>query len=336
MPDANIFVLILIIIFSLVFDYINGFNDSANAIATCISTRALSIRAAVCMAAVLNLCGALVSTKVAITIGNGIVDAGSINQLAILCGILAAILWNLTTWYFAIPSSSSHSLFGGLIGTAIANVGLNAVHWSGVKIIILALLISPILGLVFSFLFMVIMLWCCRFFSPEKLNNNFRKLQIISAATMAFAHGTADAQKSMAIITMGLLSYGVIQTFNVPLLVIIACAISMALGTAIGGLRIIKTVGRDFVKLQPIHGFCVQTVSSGVVLAASAISLPTSTTHVVTSAILGVGLSKRLSAINWKVAQNIVWAWILTIPASGTLAFVLDIIFDAFVKKFGL
>jgi PiT family inorganic phosphate transporter len=334
MLDSNIIILVLIVIFALVFDYINGFNDSANAIATCISTRALSIRRAVLMAAVLNLVGAMVSTKVATTIGEDIVHLNNITQLVVFSGIAAAITWSLITWYFAIPSSSSHSLFGGIMGSAVAHAGFAALNWSGIKLILLALLLSPIVGLLLSFMMMVALLWTVRTFHPEKLNKNFRLLQIISAAIMAFAHGTADAQKSMAIITMGLVSCGLLDTFSVPWIVMAACALAMALGTGIGGWRIIKTVGKDFVKLQPIHGFCVQTAASGVVLAASALSLPTSTTHVITSAVLGVGLTKRLSAINWKIAQHIILAWILTIPASGILAFFAHLVFDSFLKRF--
>lgn len=333
MPEISLIVLILIIIVALVFDYINGFNDSANAIATCISTRALSMRTAVIMAALLNLVGALISTKVATTIGKDIVDVNNITQIAILSGISAAIIWGLITWYFAIPSSSSHSLIGGIAGASVANMGFSAICWAGIKKIMLSLLFSPLIGIIISFTLMVILLWSVRKYPPDKLNKNFRKLQIVSAAFMAFSHGTADAQKSMGVITMALVSYKFLDSFSVPWLVMISCAIAMALGTAIGGWRIIKTVGNDFVKLQPIHGFCVQTSAAGVILGASAFGLPTSTSHVVTSAILGIGLSKRLSAINWKIAKNIFLAWILTIPASGTIAFLLHVVLDSFFTK---
>lgn len=334
MPEASLIILILVITVTLVFDYINGFNDSANAIATCVSTRALSIRNAVIMAAILNLVGALISTKVAATIGKDIVSVSSIDQATILAGVCAAIIWGLTTWYFAVPSSSSHALIGGIAGASVSHVGFSALKMAGLKKIILALLLSPIIGIFLGFTLMVILLWTVRRFPPEKLNKNFRKLQIISSAFMAFSHGTADAQKSMGVITMALLSYGSLSSFSVPWLVVLSCGIAMALGTAIGGWRIIKTVGNDFVKLQPIHGFCVQTSAAGVVLGASALGLPTSTSHVITSSIIGVGLTKRVSAINWKIAQNIFWAWALTIPASGTLAFILHIIFDAIIKRF--
>ena len=324
MPDNyTLIILLSTIVVTLVFDYINGLNDSANAIATCVSTRALSISAAVIMASSLNFLGAMVSTKVATTIGKGIVDANEITQMVILAGVLAAIVWSITTWHFAIPSSSTHALIGGLIGSSVAHVGFSSLEWEGIKKILASLIMSPIVGMILGFWLIVALLWIVRKMPPDSLNKGFRKLQVVSAAFVAFSHGTADAQKSMGIITMALLSYGAIDTFVVPWWVMIACATAIALGTAIGGWRIIKTVGNDFVRLQPIHGFCVQTATAGVVLAASSIGLPTSTTHVVTSTIFGVGLSQRLSAINWKIAKNIVCAWILTIPASGIVGFAL-------------
>jgi inorganic phosphate transporter, PiT family len=333
MPETSLLVLILIIIIALVFDCINGFNDSANAIATCVSTRALSIYSAVIMAAVLNFIGAMISTKVAATIGKDIVEVSDITQVVILAGISGAIIWSLVTWRFAIPSSSTHALFGGLVGASVAHIGFSSLRWIGIKKIFLSLILSPIIGILVGFWLMIALLWIVRNLPPDKLNKNFRKLQIISAALVAFSHGTADAQKSMGVITMALVSYGTLTTFSVPWPVMIACALAMALGTAIGGWRIIKTIGKDFVKLQPIHGFCIQTSTAGVVLAASAFGLPTSTTHIITSTILGVGLSKRLSAINWKIAQNIIWAWILTIPASGIVAFLCYAILNAILIK---
>ncbi|OGT07428.1 MAG: inorganic phosphate transporter [Gammaproteobacteria bacterium GWE2_37_16] len=330
MHELTLIALILVIIISLLFDYINGFHDTANAIATCISTRALSIRYAVALAAIFNLIGALTSTKVAATIGTGIVDAHNITQMVILIGVLSAVIWGIVTWYFAIPSSSSHALIGGLIGSTIAHAGFTSLHWFGLKKIILALLLSPILGIVAGFILIVVLLWAVRCSTPNKINKKFRKLQILSAAFMAFSHGTADAQKSMGIITLALLNYGYLKTFSVPLLVALCCAIAIALGTAIGGWKIIKTVGKKFVKLQPIDGFCAQIASAGVIIGASAFGLPTSTTHVVTSSILGIGLSKRLSAINWKIAMNILWASVFTIPVTGMIAFVLFAILQTF------
>lgn len=321
MLDTAFVMLCLVIAAALLFDYINGFHDTANAIATCISTRALSVRAAIVMAALLNFAGAMVSTKVAGTIGKGIVDSSDVTQMVVLAGVFGAIVWNLITWYYGLPSSSSHAIIGGIVGSVFAHAGLSALKWEGLKIIILALVLSPIIGTIFGFIFMIILYQIFGNKAPGGLNKNFRKLQVVSAAFMAFSHGTADAQKSMGVITLALVSYGYLKTFVVPWEVMVACAAAMALGTAAGGWRIIKTVGHDFVKLQPVHGFCVETASAGVILGASAMGMPTSTTHVITSTILGVGLSKRLNAVNWNVAKRILMAWILTIPASALMAY---------------
>lgn len=321
MLDAAFLMLCLVVVAALVFDYINGFHDTANAIATCISTRALSVRSAIIMAAVLNFAGAMISTKVASTIGKGIVDGSNVTQMVVLAGVTGAIVWNLITWYYGLPSSSSHAIIGGICGSVIAHAGVAALKFAGLKKIILALILSPILGTLVGFIFMIVLYRVFRNSSPSLLNKGFRRLQVASAALMAFSHGTADAQKSMGVITMALVSYGTIKTFEVPWEVMVACATAMALGTAAGGWRIIKTVGRDFVKLQPVHGFCVETASAGVILGASAFGMPTSTTHVITSTILGVGLSKRLNAVNWNVAKRILYAWVLTIPASGLVAY---------------
>ena len=333
MPEVTIVLLVAVIAAALIFDYINGFHDTANAIATCVSTRALTVRSAILMAAGLNFVGAMVSTEVAKTIGKGIVDASQITQMVVLAGVLGAIVWNLITWYYGLPSSSSHAIIGGLVGSVIAHAGVSALHWAGLKKIILVLVLSPLVGAFFGFLFMIIMMWTFRNKAPYGLNKAFRKLQILSAAVMAFSHGTADAQKSMGVITMALVSYGTLATFEVPTWVKVSCAVAMALGTAAGGWRIIKTVGHDFVKLQPVHGFCVETASAGVILGASAMGLPTSTTHVITSAILGVGLSKRLSAVNWTVASRILTAWIITIPASASVGFVSYIVLSPFLGR---
>jgi inorganic phosphate transporter, PiT family len=332
----SLVLLILVIIISLIFDYINGFSDAATAIATCVSTRALSIRTAIIMAAILNLIGALVSTKVATTIGVGIVEAKEITQLAIFSGVSGAVTWGLVTWYFGIPSSSSHAVIGGIVGATIAYSKFSALHWEGLKKIIFSLIVTPIAGTIVGFIFMLILLWSLRNKSPYVLNKGFRKLQIATAAIMAFSHGTADAQKSMGIITMALVCYGTLSVFAVPWAVMLACAVSMALGTAAGGWRIVKTVGKDFVKLQPVHGFCVQAASAGVILGASACGMPTSTTHVITSSIFGVGLSKRISAINWKIATHILVAWGLTIPASALVAFFIYTMLNALLIRFAI
>lgn len=333
MPDAALVMLVLVIIAALAFDYINGFHDTANAIATCVSTRALTVKTAIFMAAFLNFAGAMISTKVAATIGKGIVDSANVTQMVILAGILGAIIWNLITWYYGLPSSSSHAIIGGIAGAVLAHAGAKALHWAGLKKIVLALIISPIVGTIIGFIFMVIIYWTFRNKSPSGLNKGFRRLQVVSAAFMAFSHGTADAQKSMGVITMALLSYGTITTFAVPTWVKLACAIAMGLGTAAGGWRIIKTVGHDFVKLQPVHGFCVETASAAVILGASSVGMPVSTTHVITSTILGVGLSKRMSAVNWTVAQRIIVAWVLTIPSSAIVAYACYLLMSPFLGQ---
>ncbi|HEY3309132.1 MAG TPA: inorganic phosphate transporter [Desulfuromonadaceae bacterium] len=321
MLDPVFMMLLLVILAALLFDYINGFHDTANAIATCVSTRALSIKAAIIMAAGLNFAGAMISTKVAATIGKGIVDKDNITQMVVLAGILGAIVWDVITWYYGLPSSSSHAIIGGIMGSVFAHAGVGALKWAGLNKIILALIVSPIIGTIIGFLFMLLIMKIFKNSSPGPLNKGFRRLQILSAAFMAFSHGTADAQKSMGIITMALLSYGMIPTFDVPTWVKLACAVAMGIGTAAGGWRIIKTIGRDFVKLQPVHGFCVETASAGVILGAAHFGMPVSTTHVITSSILGVGISKRLTAVNWQVAQRILVAWVLTIPASALMAY---------------
>lgn len=321
MLDVSFILLIMVVLAALAFDYINGFHDTANAIATCVSTRALSIKAAIFMAAFLNFAGAMVSTKVATTIGKGIVDATEVTQLVVFAGIMGAIIWNLITWYYGLPSSSSHALIGGIMGSVIAHSGMATLHWQGLKKIVLSLVLSPIVGVGMGFLFMIIVMWLFQNKSPGPLNKGFRRLQVVSAAFMAFSHGTADAQKSMGVITMALLSYGLIPSFVVPTWVKVTCAVVMGLGTAAGGWRIIKTIGKDFVKLQPVHGFCVETAAAGVILGAASVGMPVSTTHVITSTILGVGITKRLTAVNWNVAKRIIWAWIFTIPASALVAF---------------
>lgn len=321
MLDPALVMLCLVILAALLFDYINGFHDTANAIATCVSTRALSVKAAILMAATLNFIGAMAFTKVAKTIGTGIVNPAQLTQMVVLAGVVGAIIWNIITWYYGLPSSSSHAIVGGLIGAVIAHFGPSALLWGGLKKIILALVLSPVLGTIAGFVFVVIFSRILQRRSPTGVNRGFRRAQIFSAGFMAFSHGTADAQKSMGVITMALLSYGAIPVFDVPMWVKFTCALAMALGTAAGGWRIIKTVGRDFVKLQPMTGFSVDSASTCVIMGASLLGMPTSTTHVVTSSILGVGLSKSLTAVNWKVAQRILTAWVLTIPAAALVAY---------------
>ena len=333
MLDVTLIMLVLVVVAALAFDYINGFHDTANAIATCVSTRALSIRNAIIMAGILNFAGAMISTKVAGTIGKGIVNAADVTQTVVLAGILGAIIWNLITWYYGMPSSSSHAIIDGLMGAVIAHSGVDSLKWAGLYKIVLALILSPIIGVIIGLIFMIIILWTVRKGAPDTLNRNFRKMQVASAALMAFSHGTADAQKSMGVITMALVSYGTIATFEVPTWVKVACALAMGLGTAAGGWRIIKTVGKDFVKLTPVNGFVVETASAAVILGSASVGMPVSTTHVITSTILGVGLSKRITAVNWTVAGRILVAWVLTIPAAALVAFLTYDLLSPFLGK---
>lgn len=333
MPDAPLILLGLVIVAALAFDFINGFHDTANAIATCISTRALSIRNAILMAAGLNFLGAFISTHVATTIGKGIVDPSDVTQIVVLSALAGAIFWDLLTWHYGIPASSSHAIIGGLIGAVVASRGFQPLQWGGISKILVAIVVSPLVGTLFAFLMMVVIYWVFQRSHPSPLNRAFRKLQIVSAAFMAFSHGSNDAQKSMGIITLALFSYGTMPVFHIPMWVIVSCATAMALGTAMGGWRIIKTVGSDFVELQPVHGFCAETSSSAVILTATAMGIPISTTHVITSAILGVGLSQGRKKVNWGVGIRIVWAWVLTIPASAAAGYFAFRVLSPFLVK---
>ncbi len=312
--------LVCVIVFSIIFDFINGFHDTANAIATSVSTRVLSPRNAIAMATVLNLLGAVSGTAVAKTVGSGLVDAGSVTQLTVLSALVAAIIWDLLTWYFGLPTSSSHAVLSSLVGAAVATSGIRVVIGMGVFKILIGLIVSPIVGL---FLGYFIMEFLSRYFcnhSPSLVNNIFSRFQILSAAYMAFSHGNNDAQKTMGIITMALVSFYHLPTFNVPLWVVVVCAASMAMGTAVGGWRIIKTLGTKLAQLRPINGFAAETAAATVIEIASRIGLPLSTTHVITASIMGVGASKRLSSVRWILGGNIVAAWIITIPACVALA----------------
>jgi len=321
MLDTPEILLGLVIVSALAFDFINGFHDTANAIATCISTRALSIRAAIGMAAVLNFVGALISTHVATTIGKEIVDPAYVSQIIVLAALLGAIFWDLLTWHYGIPASSSHAIIGGLIGAVVAARGIDPLRWNGISKILVAIVVSPVTGTIAAFFLMIAIYWIFRRYHPSRLNRGFRHLQVVSAAFMAFSHGSNDAQKSMGIVSLALFTYGSLPTFHVPMWVMLACAGAMAAGTAMGGWRIIKTVGKDFVELQPVHGFCAETSSAVVILAATGMGIPISTTHVITSAILGVGLSQGRRKVNWLVGIRIVWAWVLTIPASAAAGY---------------
>ena len=323
MPDGFSLLLIVVVVLAVGFDYINGFHDTANAIATSVSTRALRPSHAILMSATANFVGALTGTAVAKTIASGIATTptGDAGQIIVAAALLGAIAWNLLTWRLGIPSSSSHALIGGLIGAVIAASGTGALNGPGIyDKVLFPLVASPILGIVIGFAFMVVLLNVFRRAHPRRINDRFRRLQLLSAAFMAFSHGSNDAQKTMGIITLALVAGGVLADPTVPLWVIIAAASAMSLGTAAGGWRIIKTMGQRVVKLDPVHGFAAETTAASIILGASHFGMPVSTTHVISSAIMGVGSSDRFSAVRWGVAGNIVIAWILTIPASAAVA----------------
>ncbi|KJR45326.1 putative low-affinity inorganic phosphate transporter [Desulfosporosinus sp. I2] len=317
--------LVIVVFLALAFDYINGFHDTANAIATSVSTRALSPKRAVILAAFLNLFGALYSTGVAQTIAKDIVSPKYATQEVVIAALLSAIVWNLLTWYIGIPSSSSHAIIGGMAGAAVAKAGFSVLHWQGLGKILAALIFSPIVGMVLGFIIMKSLSFFFGGFTPSRVNNGFKKMQILSAGLLAFNHGSNDAQKSMGIITMALIAAGLqAQTvLGPPLWVKFACAFAMAAGTAAGGWKIIRTMGGKIFKLEPINGFAADLSSSIVIWSATVfpgLHLPVSTTHVVSGSIMGVGSAKRVSAVRWGVAQQMLVAWLVTIPTTSLLA----------------
>lgn len=322
MLSSTIIVTAVIVVVALAFDFINGFHDSANAIACSVSTRVLTLKQAVIMSAVMNFVGAFMNVKVAKTIGSGIVHADHITLKLIIAALLGAIIWNLITWYFGIPSSSSHALIGGLVGSAIiANHSFAVVNWSSLFTkVILWLVLSPVIGFFIGFILMNIINYMLRNTRPATVSKIFSKAQIVSAMTIALNHGGNDAQKSMGIITMALVSAGLIPQFAVPDWVKFSCALAMALGTSLGGKKIIKTMGSRMAKIAPVNGFTAEMGASAVIFSATMFNAPVSTTHIITGSIMGVGASKRLSAVRWAVAREIVTAWVLTIPISGLVA----------------
>ena len=324
-PEGFSLLLIVVLFLAIAFDYINGFHDTANAIATSVSTRALRPTHAILMSATANFVGALTGTAVAKTIASGIATtpSGHDGQVVIAAALVGAIAWNLLTWRLGIPSSSSHALIGGLIGAVIASLGPTALNGPGITDkVLLPLVASPILGILIGFSFMVVLLNVFRQAHPRVLNDRFRRLQVLSAAYMAFSHGSNDAQKTMGIMTLALVAAGILPDATVPLWVILVAATAISLGTAAGGWRIIKTMGQRVVKLDPVHGFAAETTAATIIIGASAFGMPVSTTHVISTAIMGVGASDRFSAVRWGVAGNIITAWVLTIPASGVVAWV--------------
>jgi inorganic phosphate transporter, PiT family len=317
------FLLIVIVVVALIFDFTNGAHDCANAIATVVTTNVLTPRTAVMMAAGLNLVGALLGSEVAHTLGKGIVNTEIVmgSQILVLAALIGAITWNLITWYWGIPSSSSHALIGGLIGAAITHSGFASLNGMSIlKKIILPMVLSPLAGFIVSYLVMVGLLVVFANANRKTVAQKFKKLQILSAAFMATSHGLNDAQKTMGVITLALLLFHQIDSIIVPFWVTISCASAMGLGTAAGGWKIIKTMGQRISKLEPITGFAAETSASLVITGASLIGAPISTTHTITACIFGVGSTKRLSAVRWEVAANLALAWVITIPASATVA----------------
>jgi PiT family inorganic phosphate transporter len=320
---------ILIIAVALVFDYINGFHDAANSVATVVATRVLTPLQAVVWAAFFNFVSAFsFGTGVAKTVGSGMVDLKSVTMVVILCGLIGAIVWNLITWWLGLPTSSSHALFGGYAGAAMASATLNrgldrafdVIVWSGWIKTLVFMVVAPLLGLLVAYGLMIAVYWTLRHKSPRKMDIYFRKLQLVSAAIYSYAHGTNDAQKTMGIITGVLVTSGYLQTFEVPTWVILSAHAAIALGTLTGGWRIIHTMGARITRLKPRGGFCAETAGAISILLATELKVGVSTTHVITGAIAGVGSIHRLKAVRWGVATNILWAWVLTIPAAATVA----------------
>ncbi|GGL23557.1 inorganic phosphate transporter [Planomonospora parontospora] len=321
--DLSLALVIGVVVVALIFDYTNGFHDAANAIATSVSTRALTPRAALFMAAAMNFLGAHLGTQVASTVGKGIIDApqGSHGLVIVCAGLIGAITWNMVTWYFGLPSSSSHALIGGLIGSALASASV--IHWDGVvEKVVIPMILSPLVGFTLAGAIMIGILWAFRRAHPGKANRGFRHAQTLSAAAMALGHGLQDAQKTMGVIFLALVVGGhVEETDPIPQWVILAAATAISLGTYAGGWRIMRTLGRRIIALDPPQGFAAEAAASTVLYgAAIGFGAPISTTHTITSAIMGVGATKRLSAVRWGVAGNIVTAWILTIPAAALVA----------------
>ena len=333
----------IVVLAAIAFEYSNGFHDAANAIATVVSTKVLTPRQAIAMAAFFNLTGAMLGGAVASTVGKGLVDTNVVTMTTVLCAVIAAFVWNMTTWWFGMPSSSSHALIGGLCGAALATAHGN---WSVIKWstglwpkVIVPMFSSPVAGFVLGGLIMFLLLITLHKFTPHFVQTTFGKLQIFSAAWMAHSHGTNDAQKTMGIITLALftgtnagnfnhlpgwLEFLKTPTFVMPTWVKVLCALTMAAGTAAGGWRIIRTLGHRVVKLQPVHGFAAETTAALIIQVASIYGIPLSTTHVISTSIMGVGAVKRFSGVKWTVIERIIWAWIFTLPATVLIGYLLE------------
>lgn len=313
MPDGTL-ILIIVIFAALIFDFSNGWNDSANAVATVVSTRVLPPLIAVLMAAVLNFVGAYLSTRVAKTIGGDIVDPVHLDQIAILSAMLAAFIWASIMTLMGLPISGSHSLIAGILGAVIFTKGHEFLKINGIIKILISLAVSPVFGIIGGFFMMWLLMWIFKNSSSTRVNKIFGKFQILSSAYMALMHGTNDAQKVMGVITMALVSAGKQDTLDVPIWVITLCALSMALGTGFGGWRVIKTLGVNLLKLKPVHGFAAETACATVLMSAASLGLPVSTTHAITGSIIGVGSAWRFSAVRWGVGRKIIFAWVFTFP----------------------
>jgi len=312
---------VFIILVALTFDFLNGFHDAANSIATVVSTRVLSPQKAVLWAAFFNFVAAFVmGTAVAKTMGKGMIDISVVNQHVILAGLIGAIFWNLVTWYYGLPVSSSHSLIGGYAGAAVARSGIGAILFSGWTKTLIFIVLAPVMGAFLGFALMVSVTWIFRRWHPFRLDQLFRRMQLVSAALYSLGHGGNDAQKTMGIITGLLVTAGYHKGFEIPFWVIIICHAAIALGTMFGGWRIVKTMGTKITKLQPFGGFCAETSGAITLFLATHLGIPVSTTHTITGAIIGVGATRRISAVKWGVAGTILWAWILTIPLAAFVA----------------
>jgi len=322
MSDPVFIQIVIVVVLALSFDFINGFHDTANTIATSISTKALPARVAIVFSAFMNLLGAMAFTGVAKTIGGKIADPLKLEHgmIIVAAALVAAIAWNLLTWSFGIPSSSSHALIGSLAGSVIAAEGIMAVNYAGFITILEALVLSPVIAFIVGFLIMSLIRSIFRNSNPGKMNRNFRTLQIFTAAWQAFSHGTNDAQKSMGIITFALVAGGFQAELDVPFWVKLTCALAMAIGTSVGGHRIIKTIGTKIIKLEPASGFASDVSSAMIIILATLIKLPVSTTHVISSSIMGVGSAKRLSSVRWSTGQQMITAWVITLPVTALLA----------------
>ncbi|GIO16105.1 anion permease [Cohnella xylanilytica] len=330
--DHMTWIVAIIVVLALAFDFINGFHDTANAIATSVSTRALPPRVAILLASVMNLVGALMYTGVAKTIGGKVTDPFKLEHglTVVIATLIAAILWNLITWWQGIPSSSSHALIGALAGAAVASEGWDGINYSGFSTIVLGLVLSPIIAFALGYTIMFLLKHLFANASPRYVNKGFRTGQILTAALQSFTHGTNDAQKAMGIITLALVAAGIQDHLDVPLWVKISAALAMALGTSFGGWKIIKTMGTKIFKIEPINGFSADLSSAAVIFTATLTHLPVSTTHAITSSILGVGAAKRFSSVRWNTAGRIVVAWVVTIPVASVMAAIIYWILSLF------